>query len=67
MSPTHRSTRNAAFLPVAEARGILRRFMMKVFYDLQLIEHLLDALGFVVTIQKLDDIFFFLQARSLAA
>jgi hypothetical protein len=28
MSPTHRSTRNAAFLPVAEARGILRRFMV---------------------------------------
>ncbi len=36
--------------------------IVKVFYDLQTIENLLDALGFAVTIQKLDDIFFFLQA-----
>jgi ubiquinone/menaquinone biosynthesis C-methylase UbiE len=41
--------------------------IVKVYYDLQLIEHLLDALDFTVTVQKLDDIFFFLQARSLAA
>jgi ubiquinone/menaquinone biosynthesis C-methylase UbiE len=40
--------------------------IVKVFYDLQFIEHLLDALGFVVTVQKLDDIFFFLEARSFA-
>jgi ubiquinone/menaquinone biosynthesis C-methylase UbiE len=37
--------------------------IVKVFYDLQLIEKMLGALGFVVTVQKLDDIFFFLQAR----
>ena len=36
--------------------------IVKVFYDLQTIENLLYALGFGVTIQKLDDIFFFLQA-----
>lgn len=48
-------------------RGDQTFTIVKVFYDLQLIEHLLGALGFVITIQKLDDIFFFLQARSLAA
>jgi ubiquinone/menaquinone biosynthesis C-methylase UbiE len=37
--------------------------IVKVFYDLHVIENLWDALGFAVTIQKLDDIFFFLQAR----
>ena len=41
--------------------------IVKVFYDLQIIEHRLDALDFTVTVQKLDDIFFFLQARSLAS
>jgi ubiquinone/menaquinone biosynthesis C-methylase UbiE len=41
--------------------------IVKVFYDLQSIEDLLDALDFTVTVQKLDDIFFFLQARSLAS
>ena len=41
--------------------------IVKVFYDLQLIANMLGTLGFVVTIQKLDDIFFFLEARSLAA
>jgi hypothetical protein len=40
---------------------------VKAFYDLQSIENLLDALGLTVTVQKLDDIFFFLQARSLAS
>lgn len=40
--------------------------IVKVFYDLQLIENLLDALNFTVTVQKLDDIFFFLQARRKA-
>ena len=40
--------------------------IVKVFYDLEFIENLLDALGFVVTIQKLDDIFFFLEARLIA-
>jgi demethylmenaquinone methyltransferase/2-methoxy-6-polyprenyl-1,4-benzoquinol methylase len=37
--------------------------IVKVFYDLHTIENLLDALGFAVTVQKLDDFFFFLQAR----
>jgi trans-aconitate methyltransferase len=37
--------------------------IVKVFYDLQIIENLLDALDFTVTVHKLDDIFFFLQAR----
>ncbi len=37
--------------------------IVKVFYDLQSIENLLDALDFTVTVHKLDDIFFFLQAR----
>ena len=37
--------------------------MVKVFYDLQSIGHLLDALDFTVTVQNLDDFFFFLQAR----
>jgi ubiquinone/menaquinone biosynthesis C-methylase UbiE len=37
--------------------------IVKVFYDLHIMENMLDALGFAVTIQKLDDIFFFLQAR----
>jgi hypothetical protein len=41
--------------------------IVKVFYDLQLVGNLLKLLGFVVTIQKLDDIFFFLEARSFAA
>jgi ubiquinone/menaquinone biosynthesis C-methylase UbiE len=41
--------------------------IVKVFYDLRFIEHLLESLGFVVTLQKLDDIFFFLEARSFAA
>ncbi|HEU5440987.1 MAG TPA: class I SAM-dependent methyltransferase [Ktedonobacterales bacterium] len=36
--------------------------IVKVFYDLQTLENLLDTLGFGVTIQKLDDVFFFLQA-----
>ena len=37
--------------------------IVKVFYDRQHIENLLEKLGFVVTVQKLDDIFFFLEAR----
>ena len=41
--------------------------IVKAFYDLQIIENLLDALDFTVTVHKLDDIFFFLQARSLAS
>ena len=41
--------------------------IVKVFYDMQFIEHLLDSLGFVVTLQKLDNIFFFLEARNLVA
>jgi hypothetical protein len=41
--------------------------IVKAFYDLQSIENLLDALGLTVTVQKLDDIFFFLQARSPAS
>jgi ubiquinone/menaquinone biosynthesis C-methylase UbiE len=40
--------------------------IVKVFYDLQFIKSLLESLGFVVTVQKLDDIFFFLEARSFA-
>jgi trans-aconitate methyltransferase len=39
--------------------------IVKVFYDLQSIENLLDALGFAVTVHKLDDIFFFLQAQRM--
>jgi len=41
--------------------------IVKVFYDLQIIKNLLEALDLTVTVQKLDDIFFFLQARSLAS
>ena len=41
--------------------------IVKVFYDLQIIETLLDALDFTVTVHKLDDIFFFLQARRKAS
>jgi 2-polyprenyl-3-methyl-5-hydroxy-6-metoxy-1,4-benzoquinol methylase len=41
--------------------------IVKVFYDLQIIENLLAAQGFLVTVQKLDDIFFFLAAHSFAA
>jgi ubiquinone/menaquinone biosynthesis C-methylase UbiE len=41
--------------------------IVKVFYDLQSIENRLEALDLTVTVQKLDDIFFFLQARSLAS
>jgi SAM-dependent methyltransferase len=37
--------------------------IVKVFYDPHIIENLLDALGFAVTVHQLDDIFFFLQAR----
>ena len=37
--------------------------IVKVFYDLHIMENMLDALGFAVTIHQLDDIFFFLQAR----
>ncbi len=33
--------------------------IVKVFYDLQIIENMLNALGFVVTVDKLDDLFFF--------
>jgi ubiquinone/menaquinone biosynthesis C-methylase UbiE len=40
--------------------------IVKAFYDLQIIENLLDALDFTVTVHKLDDIFFFLQARRKA-
>jgi len=41
--------------------------IVKVFYDLQIIENLLDALDFTVTVHKLDDIFFFLQAQRKAS
>ena len=41
--------------------------IVKVFYDLQIIENLLDALGFTLTVHKLDDSFFFLQAHSFAS
>jgi len=37
--------------------------MVKVVYDLHIMEHLLDALGLAVPLQPLDDSFFFLQAR----
>jgi len=40
--------------------------IVKVFYDLQIIEHLLEALDFTVTVHKLDDIFFFLHAQRKA-
>jgi 2-polyprenyl-3-methyl-5-hydroxy-6-metoxy-1,4-benzoquinol methylase len=39
--------------------------IVKVFYDLQIIENLLGALDFTVTVHKLDDIFFFLMAVNL--
>jgi ubiquinone/menaquinone biosynthesis C-methylase UbiE len=48
-------------------RGGQTFLIVKVFYDLQIIENLLDALDFTVTVQKLDDIFFFLQARRKAS
>jgi demethylmenaquinone methyltransferase/2-methoxy-6-polyprenyl-1,4-benzoquinol methylase len=41
--------------------------IVKVFYDLQIIEHLLEVLDFTVTVHKLDDIFFFLHAQRKAA
>jgi hypothetical protein len=41
--------------------------IVKVFYDLQSIENRLHTLGFAVTVQKLDNIFFFLQAHSFTA
>ena len=41
--------------------------IVKVFYDLQILENLLEALDFTVTVQKLDDIFFFLQAQRKAS
>jgi len=41
--------------------------IVKVFYDLQIIEHLLETLGFTVKIHKLDDIFFFLEAQRKAS
>jgi len=41
--------------------------IVKVFYDLQIIENLLDALDFTVAVHKLDDIFFLLQARRKAS
>jgi ubiquinone/menaquinone biosynthesis C-methylase UbiE len=44
-------------------RGGQTFLIVKVFYDLQSIENRLDALDFTVTVQKLDDIFFFLEAR----
>lgn len=37
--------------------------IVKVFYDLRIIENLLDALGFTVSIHTLDDIFYFLEAQ----
>jgi len=40
--------------------------VVKAFYDPQTIENLLDALDFTVTVHKLDDLFFFLQARRKA-
>jgi ubiquinone/menaquinone biosynthesis C-methylase UbiE len=41
--------------------------IVKVFYDQQIIENLLKALDFTVTVHKLDDIFFFLQAQREAS
>ena len=41
--------------------------IVKVFYDLQIIKNLLNALDFTVTVHKLDDIFFFLEARRKAS
>ncbi len=41
--------------------------IVKVFYDLQILENLLEALDFTVTVQKLDDIFFFLLAQRKAS
>lgn len=41
--------------------------IVKVFYDLLVIENTLNALGFVVTVHKLDDFFFFLEARRKAS
>ena len=64
------SVRDAEERAIYAQRSLLNGqtfLIVKVFYDLQFIENLLDALGFVVTIQKLDDIFFFLEARSLAS
>ena len=48
-------------------RGGQTFLIVKVFYDLQIIENLLDVLDFTVTVQKLDDIFFFLQAQRKAS
>jgi hypothetical protein len=41
--------------------------IVKVFYDLQLIEHLLAALDFTATAHTLDDFFFYLHALRKAS
>ncbi len=41
--------------------------IVKVFYDLEIIENLLEVLDFTVSVHKLDDIFFFLHAQRKAS
>jgi demethylmenaquinone methyltransferase/2-methoxy-6-polyprenyl-1,4-benzoquinol methylase len=60
------SVRDAKERAIYAKRSLLNGqtfLIVKVFYDPQIIENLLGALDFSVTVHKLDDIFFFLQAR----
>ena len=62
-----RDAQEGAIYAQRSLRGGQTFSIVKVFYNLQLIEHLLNALGFVVTVQKLDDIFLFLEDPLKAA
>ena len=62
-----RDVEGGAIYAKRSLRGGQTFLIVKVFYDLQIIEHLLDTLDFTVTVHKLDDIFFFLQARRKAS
>lgn len=62
-----RDAEGGAIYAKRSLRGGQTFLIVKVFYDLQIIEHLLDTLDFTVTVHKLDDIFFFLQARRKAS
>jgi hypothetical protein len=62
-----RDAQEGAIYAKRSLRGGQTFLIVKVFYDLQIIETLLEALDFTVTVQKLDDSFFFLLARSFAS
>ena len=62
-----RDAEEGAIYAKRSLRGGQTFIIVKVFYDLQIIENLLDTLDFTVTVHQLDDIFFFLQARCKAS